>query len=117
VPGTPSVDGRVSFNRMALPARIVSNGHTAALLSSLVTAAKRHHIDPFAYLREVEELLPDKWKAAQARGGRETLDHRTDTPEARAARDEMRTGAVNVQFGYLHVHAAGLPAHVLSHTL
>ena len=74
--GAPSVDARVSFNRMALPARIVGNGHTAALLSSLVTAAKRHHIDPFAYLREVEEFLPDKWKAAQARGGRETWEHR-----------------------------------------
>lgn len=54
--------------------------HTAAVLSSLVATAKRHHIDPFAYLRQVlarisahpqhrlEELLPDKWKAAQARG-------------------------------------------------
>jgi transposase len=55
-------------------------GHTAAVLSSLVATAKRHHIDPFAYLRDVlarisahpqnriEELLPDKWAAAQARG-------------------------------------------------
>ena len=50
------------------------------MLSSLVATAKRHHIDPFAYLRDVlarisahpqnriEELLPDKWAAAQARG-------------------------------------------------
>jgi transposase len=57
-----------------------NGGHTAAVLSSLVASAKRHHIDPFAYLRDVfarisahpqhriEELLPDKWKAAQARG-------------------------------------------------
>jgi len=55
-----------------------NGGHTAAVLSSLVASAKRHHIDPFAYLRDVfarisahpqnrlEELLPDKWKAAQA---------------------------------------------------
>ena len=55
-----------------------NGGHTAAVLSSLVASAKRHHIDPFAYLRDVfarisahprnrlEELLPDEWKAAQA---------------------------------------------------
>jgi transposase len=55
-----------------------NGGHTAAVLSSLVASAKRHHIDPFAYLRDVfarisahpqnrlEEFLPDKWKAAQA---------------------------------------------------
>ena len=56
-----------------------NGGHTAAVLSSLVATAKRHHIDPFAYLRDVlarisghpqnrlEELLPDKWVAARAR--------------------------------------------------
>lgn len=55
-----------------------NGGHTAAVLSSLIATAKRHHIDPFAYLRDVfarisahpqnrlEELLPDQWKAAQA---------------------------------------------------
>lgn len=55
-----------------------NGGHTAAVLSSLIASAKRHHIDPFAYLRDVfarisahprnrlEELLPDGWKAAQA---------------------------------------------------
>jgi transposase len=52
-------------------------GHTAAVLSSLIITCKRLEIDPFAYLREVfdrisahkqsrlEELLPDKWKAAK----------------------------------------------------
>jgi len=57
-----------------------NGGRTAAVLSSLVASAKRHHIDPFAYLRDVfarisahprnriEELLPDRWAAAQARG-------------------------------------------------
>ena len=54
-----------------------SGGHTAAVLSSLVASAKRHHVDPFAYLRDVfarisghpqnrlEELLPDKWLATR----------------------------------------------------
>jgi transposase len=55
-----------------------NGGHTAAVLSSLLASAKRHHIDPFAYLRDVferinahpknrlEELLPDQWLAARA---------------------------------------------------
>jgi transposase len=57
-----------------------NGGHTAAVLSSLIASAKRHHIDPFAYLRDVfarisahpqsrlEELLPDQWAAAQSCG-------------------------------------------------
>ena len=48
-------------------------GHTGAVLTSLIATAKRHRIDPFAYLRDVftrisahpanrlEELLPDRW--------------------------------------------------------
>jgi transposase len=54
-----------------------NGGRTAALLTSLVATCKRHHMDPFAYLREVferinahpknrlEELLPDQWLAAR----------------------------------------------------
>jgi transposase len=54
-----------------------NGGATAAVLYSLVATAKRHGLDPFAYLREVigrisdhpanrlEELLPDHWKLAQ----------------------------------------------------
>ena len=53
-----------------------NGGRTAAVLSSLIATCKRHHIDPFAYLRDVfarisahpqsrlAELLPDQWKAA-----------------------------------------------------
>ena len=53
-------------------------GHTAAVLNSLIASAKRHGIDPFAYLRDVftrisahphhrlEELLPDRWRVAQS---------------------------------------------------
>ncbi|MFH1314186.1 MAG: IS66 family transposase [Candidatus Eisenbacteria bacterium] len=53
-----------------------TGGRTAAVLTSFTTTCKRVNIDPFAYLRDVfdrisahpanrlEELLPDKWKAA-----------------------------------------------------
>jgi len=52
-------------------------GVTAAVLTSLIVTSKRHHIDSFAYLRDVfacisahpknriEELLPDQWLAAR----------------------------------------------------
>jgi hypothetical protein len=51
-------------------------GRTAATLYSLVASCKRHHVDPFAYLKDVlerlpthygttlGELLPDAWLAA-----------------------------------------------------
>jgi transposase len=54
-----------------------NGGRTAAVLSSLIATCKRHHMDPFAYLRDVfhrisahpqnrlEELLPDNWLAAR----------------------------------------------------
>lgn len=53
-------------------------GRTAAVFYSLIASAKRHGLDPFAYLRDVisrisdhpssklRELLPDQWKLAQA---------------------------------------------------
>ncbi len=55
-----------------------NGGRTAAVLSSLIATSKRHHMDPFAYLRDVfarisahpqnrlEELLPDRWLAARS---------------------------------------------------
>ncbi len=55
-----------------------NGGRTAAVLTSLIATSKRHHMDPFAYLRDVlarigahpqnrlEELLPDRWLAARA---------------------------------------------------
>ncbi len=55
-----------------------NGGRTAAVLNSFIASCKRHGIDPFAYLRDIfdrisahpenrlEDLLPDKWKAARA---------------------------------------------------
>ena len=55
-----------------------NGGRTAAVLYSLIASAKRHGLDPFAYLRDVlgrisdhpanklHELLPDHWKLAHA---------------------------------------------------
>ena len=55
-----------------------NGGRTAAVLTSLITTSKRHHMDPFAYLRDVferinahprnklEEFLPDQWLAARS---------------------------------------------------
>ena len=52
-------------------------GYTATVPSTLIATAKRHHIDPFAYMRDVfarisshqqnrlEELVPDQWLAAR----------------------------------------------------
>jgi transposase len=54
-----------------------NGGRTAAVLYSLIASAKRHGLDPFAYLRDVisrisdhpssklHELLPDHWKLAR----------------------------------------------------
>jgi hypothetical protein len=56
-----------------------NGGRTAAVLTSFIATCKRHHIDPFAYLRDIferiaahpnnriEELLPDRWAAARTR--------------------------------------------------
>jgi hypothetical protein len=55
-----------------------NGGRTAAVLTSLIATCKRHHIDPFAYLRDVfqrisahpisrlADLLPDQWLAARS---------------------------------------------------
>jgi transposase len=55
-------------------------GEAAAIHYSLIQSAKRHGLDPFAYLRDllgriptwpnsrIRELLPDRWKAAAERG-------------------------------------------------
>jgi len=54
-----------------------NGGNTAAVLFSFIATCQRHEVDPFAYLRDVltrlaatplsqlDQLLPDRWKAAQ----------------------------------------------------
>lgn len=54
-----------------------NGGRTAAVLTTFIATCKRHHMDPFAYLRDVfarinehpqnrlEELLPDQWLVAR----------------------------------------------------
>lgn len=55
-------------------------GHAAATLYSLIESAKRHQLDPFAYLRDlltripthsnrrIHELFPDNWKTLAQQG-------------------------------------------------
>jgi len=55
-----------------------NGGNTAAILFSFIASCQRHEIDPYAYLRDVltrlpatpvnqlDQLLPDRWKAARA---------------------------------------------------
>jgi transposase len=55
-----------------------NGGRTGAVLFSLITTAKAHHLDPWRYLRDVltrlashpasriDEFLPDRWKAMHA---------------------------------------------------
>jgi transposase len=54
-----------------------TGGRTAAILFSLIATCQRHHVEPFAYLRDVltriaahsahrlDELLPGNWKPAE----------------------------------------------------
>lgn len=53
-----------------------NGGHTAAILFSLIATCQRHHVEPFAYLRDVltriastpisqlDQFLPDRWQLA-----------------------------------------------------
>ncbi|MBN2319090.1 MAG: transposase domain-containing protein [Acidobacteria bacterium] len=56
-----------------------NGGRTAAVLTSITATCKHLRIDPFEYLRDIfqrtnthpqknlEDLLPDRWKSARAR--------------------------------------------------
>ena len=81
--GDLSIDNNVSENALRRIAVGRKNwlfcgsdngGATAAILFSLIASCQRHHVDPFAYLRDIltriaahphhrlAELLPDRWK-------------------------------------------------------
>jgi len=71
-------------------------GPRAAVLYTIVAGAKRHRMEPWAYIRDVllqmgggsedlEALLPDRWAAAHPQ---HVLDHRHDEARQRRARQQ-----------------------------
>jgi transposase len=73
-------------------------GPRAAVLFTILAGAKRHHLEPWAYLRDVlfrlsagetdlESLLPDRWAASHPE---HVLQHRLDEARRRAARQKAR---------------------------
>jgi transposase len=73
-------------------------GPRAAVLYTILAGAKRHRIEPWAYVRDLllrlhgddprlEEMLPDRWAAAHPKA---ILTHRLDESRARAARTRAR---------------------------
>jgi hypothetical protein len=73
-------------------------GPRAAVLYTILAGAKRHHIEPWTYLRELllrlhaddarlEEMLPDRWAAAHPDA---ILTHRLDESREKAARTRVR---------------------------
>jgi transposase len=73
-------------------------GPRAAVLFTTLAGAKRHHLEPWAYMRDVllhlsagatdlEALLPDRWAA---RHPEHVLHHRLDESRRKAARQKAR---------------------------
>ena len=73
-------------------------GPRAAVLSTILAGAKRHHIEPWGYVRELllrmhaddphlEELLPDRWAAAHPEA---VLTHRLEESRRKAAAQQDR---------------------------
>ena len=73
-------------------------GPRAAVLYTILAGAKRHRIEPWAYIRDLllrlhaddphlEEMLPDRWAAAHPEA---ILTHRLDESRARATRTRAR---------------------------
>jgi hypothetical protein len=73
-------------------------GPRAAVLFTILAGAKRHRLEPWAYLRDVllrlsagemelESLLPDRWAASHPE---DVLRHRLDESRRKAARRERR---------------------------
>ena len=73
-------------------------GPRAAVLYTILVGAKRHHIEPWVYVRDLllrvhaddqhlEELLPDHWAAAHPEA---ILNHRLEESRAKAIRTRAR---------------------------
>jgi transposase len=73
-------------------------GPRAAVLFTILAGAKRHRLEPWAYLREVllrlsagetdlEALLPDRWAASHPE---HVLEHRLDESRRKAARQKEK---------------------------
>jgi hypothetical protein len=101
--GRLTIDNNVSERTLRLQALGRKNwqflgsaeaGPRAAVLFTILAGAKRHHLEPWAYLRDVllrlsagetdlESLLPDRWAASHPE---HVLKHRLDESRRRAAR-------------------------------
>jgi len=73
-------------------------GPRAAVLYTILAGAKRHHIEPWAYVRDIllrlhaddqclEDLLPDRWAAAHPEA---ILNHRLEESRTKAIRTRAR---------------------------
>jgi transposase len=73
-------------------------GPRAAVLFTILAGAKRHRLEPWAYLRDVllrlsagetdlEALLPDRWGASHPE---HVLEHRLDESRRKAARQKEK---------------------------
>ena len=71
-------------------------GPRAAVLFTILAGAKRHHLEPWTYLRDVllrlsagetdlEALLPDRWAATHPE---HVLEHRLEESRRKAARQQ-----------------------------
>src|SRR5262249_35593152 len=76
-------------------------GPCAAVLFTILAGAKRHRLEPWAYLHDVwlrlsaggahlESLLPDRWAASHPQ---HVLEHRLDESRRKAARQRRRVVA------------------------
>ena len=105
--GRLTIDNNVSERTLRLQAIGRNNwqflgsagaGPRAAVLFTILAGAKRHHLEPWAYVRDVllrlsggetdlESLLPDRWAASHPE---HVLRHRLDEARRRAARQKAR---------------------------
>jgi transposase len=103
--GRLTIDNNVSERTLRLQAIGRNNwqflgsegaGSRAAVLFTILAGAKRHHLEPWAYLRDVllrlsagetelERLLPDRWAANHPE---HVLQHRIDESRRKAARQK-----------------------------